>query len=199
MARTPLAAFVLTKGVTLESMEREVAPPSIVGGMRREVAQAGPFQGELRGAGRAAHPPGCHLPTVCQPKGLNRDSCTLCPSGTGLRGVEMVSGNAKQGLGRSAGAQHSSSRGRYLPQHLPCPGTAGWLSPTLVAQPLWLEHHGPSRPDKAKREQRRSCLWSSVGEGRAQTRSKRLLLNASAWKLGPEPPPAITTAPRLRL
>lgn len=60
--RTPLTAFVLTKGLTLESMEREVALPSTVEGMRREVAEAGPFQGELRGAwesstsSRISHP-----------------------------------------------------------------------------------------------------------------------------------------------
>lgn len=41
--------------------------------------------------------------------------------------------NAEQGLGRSAGAQHSSSDDQYLPQHLTCPSTAFWTP--QVSQP----------------------------------------------------------------
>lgn len=71
--------------------------------------------------GMPPHPGGFAAQRV---KAVTPASPTPCPSGTSLRGVEIVPQNAERGPGRSAGAQHSSSDGKHLPQHLPCPSAA---------------------------------------------------------------------------
>lgn len=146
-------------------------------------------EGRLVPPEQSSDPPGMSPPHRVPALGVNVVTCsTQGPGGNRVRKCQAGPG-ALSTAAAMAGTRHSISPALAL--RFGCHTSA-----TLVAQ---LGQRVPSRPDRAKREQRRTFLWSSVGEGTAQTRSQRLLLNASAWKLRPEPPPAITTAPRLRL